>query len=94
LAAAGYQPRPDHVIDSEGYTDLQVQIGEEINYSLNGQTRTVQQFTYRVSDNPNYNSSRTGNFYEYDKNNNILKYGFFSKDSRTVRICTIIPMVN
>lgn len=53
LAAAKLEPRPEHLIDSEGYTDFQVQIYEELNYYLTGELKSRQQYQYVVTNNPN-----------------------------------------
>lgn len=79
LAEAKLEPRPEHLIDSEGYTDFQVQINEELNYYTTGELQSRQQFRYVVSNNPNSYDSKTGSFTEYYENGKIKGTGYYTQ---------------
>lgn len=79
LVAAKLEPRPEHLIDSEGYTDFQVQINEELNYYTTGELKSRQQYRYVVSNNPNSYDSKTGSFTEYYENGKIKGTGFYTQ---------------
>ncbi len=79
LAAAKLEPRPEHLIDSEGYTDFQVQIYEELNYYLTGEMKSRQHYQYVVTNNPNSGDSKTGAYTEYYENGKIKATAYYTQ---------------
>jgi len=79
LAAANLEPRPEHLIDSEGYTDFQVQINEELNYYTTGELKSRQKYRYVVSNNPNSYDSKTGSYTEYYENGKIKVTAYYTQ---------------
>ncbi len=72
-----FEPRPAHLIDSEGYTDIHPQFGDEITYHPNGKIATIERHKFIVSDYPSYHPSKNGYAEGYDEKGNLILKGFF-----------------
>jgi antitoxin component YwqK of YwqJK toxin-antitoxin module len=75
IMRAGYPTRPEHQIDSEGYSDCSGQFGPELNYHQNGELLSIKHHNFIVSDNPNYTLTQTGPYVMYSETKKLLQKG-------------------
>lgn len=68
-------PRPDHMIDSEGYTDVHVQFGPEIGYHTNGKISYIKHYKLIITDSPYYYDMQEGKYQSFSESGQLLEEG-------------------
>lgn len=79
LIDAGYPKRPDHVVDADGYSDVNALFGQELTYHSNGKIQSIKHHELIVTDVPYLTTTQTGPYFLYAENGQEIQRGTYKQ---------------